>query len=124
MTAKKSIDDLPDNARDIRGVFSGVTETGVHFEVYSTMVSRPMRSNELVKTVIKSQVRGRPVGSMHVDEARLYLLVQNRHRIEIEQTPSNMYRYGRRIEKSLKHLIVQVMGDMGVEIQTPSIRRP
>lgn len=118
MTAK-TIDDLPENARDIRGIFSGVTETGVHFEVRNMKSSRRMRSNELVRASINSQIRGKPMGSMHIEEVKLYLHVQNRNRIEIEQTPSNMYRYGRRIDKSLKNLVVAVMTDMGIDF-TPS----
>lgn len=116
MTAK-TIDDLPENARDIRGIFSGVTETGVHFEIRNMKSSRRMRSNELVRASINSQIRGQPMGSMHIEEVKLYLHVQNRNRIEIEQTPSNMYRYGRRIDKSLKNLVVAVMTDMGIDFR-------
>jgi hypothetical protein len=118
MTAK-TIDDLPENARDLRGIFSGVTETGVHFEIRNMKISRRMRSNELVRATLNTQVRGKYMGSMHVEEQKLYLFVQNRHRIEIEHTPSNMYRYGRRIDKSLKNLVVQLMTDMGIDL-TPS----
>lgn len=123
MVVRRSLDELPHNARDIRGVFSGETEAGVPFEVHNTPSRRPMRSNELMKAAINAKVRGRPMASLQVEEQRLFLLVHNRHRIEIEQTSSNMYRYGRRFDRSLRELVTQVMEDMGVEITPPASPR-
>lgn len=119
MADVKSLADLPHDVRQLRGIFSGETEAGARFEVHYVPTSRPMRSNELVRAAINSQVRGRPLTSNRIDENRLFLQVHGRHRVEIEVTTSNAYRYGRRADRSLRTLVTQVMEDMGVELTPP-----
>lgn len=117
---RRSLDEMPDDVRQLHRAFLGETEGGVPFELQYVSMSRPMSSNELMRAAINSQVRGRPITSHRVDEKRLFLQVHGRHRVEIEVTPSNSYRYGRRADRSLKRLVTQMMEDMGVEITPKS----
>lgn len=120
---RKMLEDLPHDARAISGLFSGETEAGVPFQVRKELGSRSMRSNELMRAVINSQVRGMPLTNARVQEEHLFLEVSGRPRVEIEITPSNMYRYGRRIDRSLRALVTQVMDDMGVDLSPPPAPR-
>ena len=118
-----TLEKLPRNHREMRGLYSGETDEGFPFTLYVHSGTRRATGNEMMKAQITSMTRGRPLSSadLNVPREEIYIVVGNGHRKDIAVNPNGSYSHGNVFGRTFKEVVEGMLRAYGPRPAAPKV---